>query len=340
MMILDFQKYSIDELILQLQNETEEDDYLNSILNFLSFWKIKEQFKIMSSGTTGAKKELSFSKKSLIRSAQITIDAFSLKEGDLVINALPLTFVAGKMMFVRAIVGKLRVLVVEPSANPIVKLENKISFSAFTPYQLQHIIEESAEKLSLFNKIIIGGSKISDKLDSLIQSTKAEIYETFGMSETLTHIALRPVNGKGKSDYFSVLPAFTISTNEDDCLLINAKHIGNTSIETNDIIRLEGKREFQWVGRKDNVINSGGVKLFPEEIEKKLSKVIDQPFMICKTMDDDLGEKVVLVIESKNDIKLTDINFSHLSKYEIPKELRLLNQLPRNKNGKLIRVLS
>lgn len=340
MMILDFQKYTIDELIRQLQNETEEDEYLNSILEFLSLWKTKEQFKIMSSGTTGVKKELLFSKKSLVRSAQITIDAFSLKEGDIVINALPLTFVAGKMMLVRAIVGKLRVLVLEPSANPIVKLENKITFSAFTPYQLQHIIEESAEKLNLINKIIIGGSKISDKLATLVQTTKAEVYETFGMSETLTHIAIRPVNGEGKSDYFSILPAFAISTNEDDCLLINAKHLGSTSIETSDIIRLEGKRKFQWIGRKDNVINSGGIKLFPEEIERKLSIVIDQPFMIAKAMDNDLGEKVVLVIESKEDIKLADIDFSYLSKYEKPKELRLLHQLPRNKNGKLIRVLS
>lgn len=336
-MILDFHTHSIEDIILQLKLQVEDSAYMLSILEFLEEWISKDQFAIVSSGTTGVKKQILFPKKALIKSALISIDAFNLSKGDSVINALPLNFIAGKMMFVRAIVGELLVLVLEPSSNPIKDLEKKITFSAFTPYQLQHILAETPNKLELIEKVIIGGSKIERDLESKIQNTTTRVFETFGMSETLTHFAFREVNGMGKSEYYSVLPDFEIYKNEDDCLLIKAKHLGTETIETKDIVELKGKGKFIWKGRIDNVINSGGIKLFPEEIEEKLSNRILAPFVIVKALDDVLGEKVILVIESTEEFD--NLDFSVLSKYELPKEIRYVDSLPRNANGKIMRFL-
>jgi O-succinylbenzoic acid--CoA ligase len=159
------------------------------------------------------------------------------------------------------------------------------------------------------------------------------------MSETLTHIAIRAINGDDRSAFFTALKGFDIKITEDECLLISATHLPNAPIITNDIIELIDPNHFLWLGRKDNVINTGGIKVYPETIEKKLDGRIDHSFMISKLTDEKLGEKVVLVIESDGNLNLSDFDFSSLTKYEKPKELRLVKQLPRNKNGKLVRKI-
>jgi O-succinylbenzoic acid--CoA ligase len=204
---------------------------------------------------------------------------------------------------------------------------------------MEHIVGDSMEKIDLIEKIIIGGSKLEYGLEEKLKKSKSEIFETFGMSETLTHIAIRPINGVNKSDYFKVLHSFHWEVNKDATLKIKAAHLGRTSINTTDIVRKIDASHFLWVGRNDNVINTGGVKVFPEEIERKLDSLISMPFQIAKEKDEILGEKVVLLVEQeyKEKIKLFELDFSCLKKYEIPKKIVFIPHFSRNDNGKLIR---
>jgi len=339
-MILDFQNKTINDLISVLESSANESDYYQDALLFLRKWiGENELFTIKTSGTTGSIKNIEFTKDSLIRSAEITLNTFSLVKGDTVLNSLPFSFVAGRMMLVRAIVGRLKLHLILPSANPIATLETKIKFAAFTPFQLQKIIEQNADKLQLIECVIVGGSKVEMRLEEELQDCKTRCYETFGMSETLTHVAIRKINGENRSPYFKVLNGFDISTTKDQCIIISAAHLQNSPIVTNDIVQLADDGQFLWLGRKDNVINTGGIKVYPETIEKKLAGQIDQAFMITKLQDEMLGERVVLVIETDSNISLSDFNFSTLTKYEKPKELRLVKELPRNKNGKIVRKI-
>lgn len=339
-MVLDFQNKMIDDLISMLETSADKSDHHKETLLFLRKWMGENDFfTIKTSGTTGPIKDIEFTKDSLIRSAQITLNTFSLIEGDEVLNCLPFSFVAGKMMLVRAIVGKLKLHLVEPRANPIASLDKRIKFAAFTPFQLQNIIEQNPEKLDFIESAIIGGSKVEMRLEEELQAFGTAFYETFGMSETLTHLAIRMINGRNRSPYFKALEGFDISITKEQCLIISASHIPNGPIVTNDIVQLTEDRQFLWLGRKDNVINTGGIKVYPETIEKKLAGQIDQAFMITKLPDEMLGEKVVLVIEDGTYISLSDIDFSSLTKYEKPKELRLVRELPRNKNGKIVRKI-
>lgn len=340
-MLLDFQKYSLDEILKSLRLKSKKTKYLEEIISFLGKWNSDDDsFIIKSSGTTGPIKEIDFSRSSLIQSAKITIKAFNLNKNSILISALPFSFVAGKMMLVRALELKCRVLVLEPSSNPIIELNSKATFAAFTPYQLQHILKESSEKLELIDKIIIGGSKVNNTLGARLALIKSEFYETFGMSETLTHVAIRPINGADSSEYFTILDEFDYSINSDQCLEIKASHLGDEKLITTDIVRLVGARQFEWLGRIDNVINTGGVKVYPETIERKLSEKIKEPFIISKIKDDFFGEKVLIIIESEKQLEMDDLDLSALSKFEVPKVVRIVKELPRNNNGKIIRLNS
>ena len=343
MMLLDFQKYGLGEIIENIQNkDVEVEGLIGDVLSFLEEWNSEaNRFSIMSSGTTGEVKEMSFSKEALTTSANITLASFKLKKGDLVLQALPLSFVAGKMMLVRAIIGRLRLKLVIPTANPIKDLNDNYTFTAFTPHQLKTILIESPEKINLFSTIIIGGSKVDKNLEKRLASFSAIFYETFGMSETLTHVAIRQMNGKKKSSYFKILEGFKWEVTTKGCLQISAEHIKGSPIITQDLIERIDEDHFLWLGREDNVINTGGVKVYPEIIEKKLMDSITQPFVISKSKDGRLGEKVVIYfeLEHKDYISSNPLEYRGLSVFEKPKEIKFIAKFPRNKNGKVIRTL-
>jgi O-succinylbenzoic acid--CoA ligase len=339
-MLIDFQQNSLEKIMLDLRARDDNDAYIKAVQTFLEQWNSDEdRFSVKTSGTTGPLKEIAFPRASLISSARITLDNFSLKEGDTVISALPLNFVAGRMMIVRAIVGKLKVLLLHPSSNPIRDLDQPVDFAAFTPYQLQHIIQESPDKLSLIKKAIIGGSKVDDALEKAMANMSTLFFETFGMSETLTHLAIRALNGPHKADHFTILKPFQFAINNDRCLLVKAAHISDDWLTTTDIIEKIDDAHFLWLGRKDHVINSGGVKVYPETIEKKIGDTIPFPFIITKRKDAKLGEKVVLIVQA-DEQDFVKPDFKSLSRYEIPKEIRFVSQLARNENGKIIRNYS
>jgi len=233
-------------------------------------------------------------------------------------------------------------LAFQPSINPIKDLQYPVTFAAFTPHQLQTILNINPIKIDLIEKAIIGGSPVNSGLQKQLGNFKTDFFETFGMSETLTHVAIKALNGANKSDFFKVLNGFNIRIDEDDRLIIEADHLKNSPLYTSDIIDLINTKEFKWLGRSDDVINSGGIKLFPLSIENRISKQIDLEIIVGKRSDKNLGEIAILFIEGEpfNETRLAELNIELtklLDKFEIPKEILFKTEFPRNKNGKIIR---
>lgn len=287
-----------------------------------------------TSGSTGEPKVIKLEKISLLNSVNLTKDYFNLKPGYSAISFLPMNFIAGKMMLVRAMVIGLNLQLNKPTSNPSKFINKNYFFSAMTPMQASN----SINKLKYINKLILGGSKVSNSLSSNILSKIDTYYETYGMTETATHIAVKRVSKNDSiSNPFKVLNGVSISTDLNNCLVINVPSITKNKIITNDIVKIKSNNEFHLIGRADNVINSGGVKLSPEDIERKLSKYISKNYIISSLKDDVLGEKLILIIESKK-YKFNESIFNSLNKFEKPKEVYFINKFIYTKSKKIDRI--
>ncbi len=307
----------------------EGEEFEKPLGDFLLDWfDAKDYIEMQTSGTTGTPKTIKVSKEAMVNSALATGDFFDLEPGDRALQCLPIKYVAGKMMFVRAMILGLDLEFVAPSSNPLEHCEGEFDFAAMVPMQVQHSIKD----LKRIKKVIIGGAKINNTLEKQLLKLKTQCYETFGMTETITHIAAKKIGEKA----FTVLPNVTISCDENECLLIHAPRISDEIIHTNDIVEFVNENQFIFVGRQDNVINSGGIKQFPEVIEEKLAGKIEQNFFITAKEDKELGQRVVLVIEGEK--FLIDENvYDNLDKYEKPKQVLFIKKFKVNANGKLIR---
>ncbi len=326
----------------------EKDSHFCSLLQefdaealvFLKKWfDNNEDIIVKTSGSTGTPKKISLSKEKMKQSALNTISYFKLQEGDTILQCLPSSFIAGKMIWVRAIIGKLNVLMAPIKSNPIKDLQQTVDFAAMTPLQATTVLSETPEKFDFIKKLIIGGAPVSVQLLEDLQDIKPICYATYGMTETITHIALQPLNGKYKSDHFEALDGISFSLGESQNLEIHAPFLSEKPFITEDIVSLKDATHFKWLGRKDFVINSGGVKLFPEQIEQKLSKLISSRFFIYGIKDDKFGEVPVLVIESKEEIDLSKLN-QVLSKIEMPKKVFYLTHFVETQSGKVDRRVS
>ncbi|MDB4098697.1 AMP-binding protein [Polaribacter sp.] len=305
---------------------------------FLEDWfSEKEVVVVKTSGSTGAPKLIQLQKKQMHYSALATGDFFQLKEKKTALLCLPITYIAGKMMLVRALTLGWHLDVVNASSNPLSTLSRKYDFTAMVPLQL----ENSIDKLDLIKKLIVGGGFVSNRLQEKLQLLATEVFGTYGMTETITHIAVKKLNrfsllrtsGKksifrkevisstnaGNNGFYEILPNTTIYKDERNCLVIENSKVSNEVVFTNDVVALVSDTQFQWLGRLDNVINSGGIKLHPERIEDKLSKIIVQRFFVAGIPDEKLGEKLILIIEGANNT--IDIQKANLSRFEIPKEI-------------------
>ncbi|MFT4830938.1 MAG: O-succinylbenzoic acid--CoA ligase [Psychroserpens sp.] len=307
--------------------------------DFLLDWlNDKPTISVRTSGTTGKPKTVHLQKEHMINSALATADFFGLESGDTVLHCLPASYIAGKMMLVRAIVLGLRLDYVEPSSVPLTEVQKTYKFGAMVPMQL----ENSLDKIEQISKVIVGGAPISEQLRSKIQLLENEIYETYGMTETVSHIAVKKVsqNQSTTKQNFVVLPDIKIHSDERGCLVIDAPLLAEETITTNDLVEISSEREFKWLGRIDNIINSGGVKLIPEEIESKLASLITARFFVSGIPDEALGEKLVLFVEG-NGIDQTILqelkNKGILENFEIPKDLVNVAKFAETGNGKLDR---
>ena len=241
-------------------------------------------------------------------------------------------------MIVRAIILGLQLDLINPTSRPLEFLNKSYDFVPMVPLQLQN----SLDQLHHVKKIIVGGAKVSFSLIQKLQSISPLIYETYGMSETITHIAVKKLNHNKSSKQqftFFTLPNVAISQDERGCLVIDAPHLHVNSLVTNDLVKIHSKNSFEMLGRVDNVINSGGVKIFPEQIEKRLSTYIDTDFFITSRKNQALGEEIILLIEG-DERDLPKNLFENMKKFEIPKMVLFKNAFIRLPSGKIDRIKS
>jgi O-succinylbenzoic acid--CoA ligase len=306
----------------------EGSDYEKEIGTFILDWlDASETIQLSTSGTTGHPKTIILSKQAMVYSAIATADYFKLQPGNSALLCLPARYIAGKMMLVRTFIIGLELDILPSRSNLEALSSEKIyDFVALVPLQAQN----SLDKLSQFKKIIIGGASVSSELSLKLQYLNNEIYETYGMTETISHIAAKRIG----SEIFSVLPNVTIASDDRDCLVVNIPFISVNTIITNDIVEIISPTTFKWKGRYDHVINSGGIKLFPEQIEAKIATHLTVPFLITGIPDALLGQKVILVLEG-SEFKLPKSLFEKLDKYEIPKDIFFVTQFERTATSKI-----
>ena len=301
---------------------------------------------VNTSGSTGAPKKIEIFKRHMINSAKATGKFFKCKEGTTALLCLSPNYIAGKMMVVRSLVLGWDLEVVAPQVNPMDTLYKHYDFCAMVPLQL----DNSLSRLHLIKKLIVGGGRVSTPLIDLVQGIKTKVFETYGMTETVSHIAARRLNPKKKEKkeitFFRALPNITLSVDTRNCLVIKAPLLSYDTIVTNDVVQLKSYKKFLLKGRYDHVINTGGIKLFPEEIEAKLQKIISHRFFISSLPDDKLGDRLIIIVEdfdrSKNIKRLKEAieNVTTLTKYQIPKEVYCVPQFIQTETGKIQRKLT
>lgn len=316
----------------------EGRDYEKKLGHFLLDWlDSKDIINVKTSGSTGQPKIISLKKQAMVYSAIATGNYFKLKPGDSSLLCLSTTYIAGKMMVIRAIILGLSLDLVNPNSEPFKFINKNYDFVAMVPLQLY-----SLKKYNKIRTIIVGGAKVSELLLEAIQDSESAIYATYGMTETATHIAVKKLNSNKYCDAnnkFNVLPNIKISKDERDCLVIDAPYLSSNPIITNDIIKLHIDGSFELLGRFDNVINSGGIKIYPEQIEKTLTSYIETDYFIAALNNELLGEELVLFIEG-HERELPSDTFDNLQKFEAPKRIVFIESFIRTPTGKINRMLS
>jgi len=312
----------------------EGEPFEQHVGNFLLDWfDEKSYIELSTSGTTGTPKVIKIEKQAMLDSALATGDFFDLNPGDTMLHCLPTNYVAGKMMFVRSFILGLDMKFVEPNSDPLKNIDEEFDFCAMVPLQAKNSLEKL--KAKKIKKLIIGGVKVYKALEQELVKLPMDIYETYGMTETITHIAAKKIG----ENAFTVLPNVKVSIDDRHCLVIDAKNISKDKIVTNDIVNLISDTQFSWEGRIDNVINSGGVKLMPERIEDKLSTLIPRRYFVSGQADETLGQKVVLYVEGEPMV-IEESVFAVLDKFEKPKEVVFIPKFNETATGKIMRTES
>lgn len=321
---------------MDLRFHTDNKAIQASISSFLEDWQNDlPYFEVNTSGSTGTPKTIQIQKKFAVASAQMTGKYLGLKSGMNALLCLSPETIAGKMMIVRAIELDLTLHAVAPSATPFQSAVSSIDFVAMVPYQMQQSISQDVHVFRPGMKIIIGGGPISAKLEQEIQQLHSQCFHTFGMTETITHIALRDITNKKSS--FELLEGVSATSN-DGRLCISAPHLGVNELTTNDCVNIENDRNFTWLGRLDFVVNSGGVKIHPEEVEGKLANEWGIPYFTIGIDDEFLGQKLALCVESQP-FPITKKSLEQiLPKYHLPKVVYFYERFEYTKSDKINRL--
>ena len=329
--------------------------------DFFSEWNNdSDRVLVHTSGSTGKPKPMMVEKKRMLNSARITCDFLGLKPGDSALLCMSLDYIAGKMVVVRSIERHLHLISVSPSGHPLKDVNKEITFAAMVPMQVYNTLQvpEERERLTHIRHLIIGGGAIDASLEKELQSLPGNIaiWSTYGMTETLSHIALRRINGAEASEWYQPFDSVKISQTEEGCLVIDAPQVCAETLVTNDIVEIESyiynkveKLRFRIKGRKDNVVCSGGIKIQIEEVEALLKPHLEKSFMLAKKKDEKFGEIAVLLTEDE-DLKKVEATIRRLlsgksddsnkssesksHKYWIPREFRYVEHLPLTETGK------
>lgn len=338
-----------------------------TVNDFLQEWNSpSETLLVHTSGSTGKPKPMWVEKQRMLNSAHITCDFLGLRPGDSALLCMSLDYIAGKMMVVRSIERKLRLFSVKPSGHPLSDesltkmVEMDFDFVAMVPMQVYNTLQvpQERERLSRIKHLIIGGGAIDDALAEELRSLPGAVWSTYGMTETLSHIALRRLNGEEASEWYQPFDSVEVSLNSDGCLVIDAPLVCSEPLVTNDIAEIKQQETsshssdassslktssphvlFRIKGRKDNVICSGGIKIQIEEVENLLRQHLDAPFLLAKKKDEKFGEIAVLVTESGDLEGVEAICRQVLPKYWVPRQYLHFDQLPMTETGKPKRAI-
>lgn len=339
-MLIDFSKD------INIQSLFPQTEFEEKVISFLENWySDAKTVSVQTSGSTGIPKVFEIEKEKMLSSAKMTCDFLNLKKGDSALVCLPVEYISGKMMVVRSVERKLKLFISSPSIKPLADLDREIDFCALSPLQ----VENSLDKIHLIKNLIIGGAQVSEILKTKItqkftnSNTDLQIFETYGMSETLSHIGLKQIY-PNPEEYFSVFDGVSINLDERGCLNISAPKLNAETLQTNDLVELKNSRQFKFLGRIDNVINSGGLKIHPEQLENILKKQLPNEVAFLGVKDETLGQQLILVIEGEETEKL-NLQLKNLlneietsfSKNHLPKHIHFLKTFPRLGNGKLNR---
>ena len=317
---------------------------------FIDEWNNDSAYvEVKTSGSTGEPKRMLVEKRRMLNSARITCDFLGLKPGDTALLCMSTDYIAGKMMVVRSIERGLKLIEVEPCGHPLdikhLTLNIKHSqfsifnfqfdFAAMVPMQVYNSLQvpEEKERLMAIQHLIIGGGAIDEAMEAELRTFPHAVWSTYGMTETLSHIALRRISGPEASEWYMPFPTVKLSTTDEGCLVIDAPEVCAQTLTTNDIVELKSDGRFRIRGRKDNVICSGGIKIQIEEVEQILKKYMRVPYIISKRKDEKFGEIVVLLTEGDT-AEAQTICQQVLPKYHQPKVYLHVNQIPLTETGK------
>ena len=332
--------------------------YERDVLHFCRQWLSGQQsFTMTTSGSTGQPKPITLTRPQMIASARLTGQALGLQPGDHALVCLSTRYIAGMMMLVRGFELGLELTIVNPSGQPLSEFpaETHFDFSAFVPLQLEQILAGSSGQQAILNRmkaILVGGAPLSLALHQQLQTVTAPLYHTYGMTETVSHIALKRLNGPPASDYFVPLPGVDVGLDQRGCLTIKAAVTNGQVIQTNDLVELRPDGSFKWLGRIDNVINSGGVKVQVEKVEAALETVLGalhhgryagRRFLVGPLPHEQLGQSVIAVIEGQplSTEDQQDIQSElqqKLTRYEIPRTFYFIPVFPETPTGKIDRI--
>ena len=317
-----------------------------TVEEFIAQWHDQNStIEVRTSGSTGTPKVMRVEKCRMLASARATCDFLGLQRGDTALLCMSVDYIAGKMMVVRAIERGLVLVDVQPSSHPLENLEKvvemgkKLDFAAMVPMQVYSSMQVPSERQALagIRHIIIGGGPLDPSLEAELRQFPNAIWHSYGMTETLSHVALRRVSGSGATPWFTPMPGVTLTVNDDHCLVIDAPHLCPERLLTHDVVEMEpGSQRFKVLGRLDNVINTGGVKIHIEQVEQALAPHITQPFLITKCPDPKFGEIVVMLLQGTEDDVLAVRDACHLvlTRYECPKLIFAVPALPMTPTGK------
>jgi O-succinylbenzoic acid--CoA ligase len=315
------------------QNELNEQVYL-----FLKEWyNPSPVVTLNTSGSTGEAKKIVVEKAKMIISAQKTLNHFQISKKSKVLLCLSPNTIGGKMMIVRSIIGDLKLHIGKLNANPLSEISDIFDFCAMVPMQIINTLTDNPEKFKIIKQIIIGGATLPNDIEKELVLLNPNIFHTFGMTETLSHFAVRKV-GIDDQNVYKTLKGVTVSS-DNNKLVVNYPEILEMPLHTKEIVNILNFDKFEWIGRSDFTINSGGIKIIPENIENKICSFISKPFFISSLKDNYLGQKVIIVIESDEHLHLMKKDFKgDLETYEIPKEYFILKKFKRTISDKINRI--
>lgn len=304
----------------------------------LDFFDDSEFVLQKTSGSTGTPKTIQLSKQAMLESAKMTTSFFKLEQSDVAVLCLPVKYIAGKMMIVRALLAGLNLVIIEPAGTPYFTGLGKIDFCAMVPMQAANLLEQN--NWPNCKTLILGGAETNHRLAEKLCGVETRVYETYGMAETYSHIAIKRINGEIPETNFTALPGIHISEDKRSCLQIEAPYLGE-KVVTNDCVDLLSKNKFRWIGRFDSIINSGGIKIQSETLENQIQKITQIPSAVIGMPDALLTEKVVLVLETDKTIDVAEMLAKlsiEIDKKRLPKSIYAVKAFPRNESFKIDRM--